>query len=45
MHFRVHESGLYYYDPEDKYVLFVNTVAGKKESYSKKQIKDDEQER
>ena len=30
MHFRMHESVLYYYDPEYEYFVFVNTVVGNK---------------
>ena len=45
MHFRMHESGLHYYVPEDEYFLLVNTVTGNKESYSKQHIKAGEQAR
>ena len=38
MHFRMHESGIHYYDP-DEYFTFVNTVADKKKHYSKRHIK------
>ena len=41
----MHDIGLYYYDPEDEYFLFVLTVAGNKESFRKQQIKVDEQAR
>ena len=41
MHFRTHDSGLHYYDPEDEDFLFLNTVSVNKESYSKQHIKDD----
>ena len=43
MHFKMNESGLHYYDQEYENFVFVNTVAGNKESYSKIQIKDYEQ--
>ena len=33
--FRMHKSGLHYYDPEDEKFVFVNKVAGNKENYSK----------
>ena len=39
MQFRMHESGLHYYDPEYEYFVSVNTVTGNKESYIKQQIK------
>ena len=42
MRFRMHESGLLYYVPEDEDFVFVNKVAGNKESYSKRKIKDTE---
>ena len=45
MQFRMHERGLHYYDLEDEDLVFFNTVSGNKESYSKKQIKADEQAR
>ena len=38
MHFRMHESGIHYYEP-DEYFTFVNTVADKKKHYSKRHIK------
>ena len=41
MYSRMHESGLRYYDLEDEYFLFVNTVAVNSKSYSKHYIKDD----
>ena len=45
MHFRMHDSGLHYYEPEDEDLLFVDTVAGNKESSSKLHIKASEQAR
>ena len=45
MHLRMHESNPHYYDPEDEDFVFVNTVAGSKEIYSKRQSKDAEQEK
>ena len=39
MHFRMLDRGLYYYEPEYEYFVFVNTVAGNKEIHSKQQIK------
>jgi hypothetical protein len=40
--FRMHESGLHYYDPRtwmNERMLFINTVAENKTSFSKRQIK------
>ena len=45
MHFRMHEIGLHYYDPKDEEFVFVNTVAGNKESPRKRNIKYTEQAR
>ena len=45
MHFKKHERSQHYYDSEDKDFVFVNTVSGSKESYSKQQIKDEENSR
>ena len=39
MEFRMHSSGLHYYDPTDKDFSFVNTVSGNMQNYSKRQIK------
>ena len=40
MEFRMHESGLHYYDPRDEEELaFVNTVSENKEGFTKRQIK------
>ena len=43
MHFIMHESGLHSYGPEDENFVFSNKVTGNKESYSKRNIKADEQ--
>ena len=45
MYFRMHDSSLHYYEPEDEDFVFVNIVAGNKESYSKQHIKAAEQAR
>jgi hypothetical protein len=45
MEFRMHESGLHYYDPhtrKNERLSLVNTVAENKSSFSKRQIKDAE---
>jgi hypothetical protein len=39
MEFKMHESGLHYYDPNDEGFVFVNTVSGNKEGFSQKQLK------
>jgi hypothetical protein len=39
MEFRMHESGLHYYDPRNDEFTFVNTVSGNKEGFTKRQIK------
>jgi hypothetical protein len=40
MEFRMHESGLHYYDPrKEAHLTFVNTVSENKESFTKRQIK------
>ena len=44
MHFIMHHSGIYYYNPEDE-GFFFNTVVDNKEIYSKRHIKADEQAR
>ena len=41
MHLIMHESGIHYYDPEDEDFVFVNTVSGNKERYSKQLINTD----
>ena len=45
MDFRMHESGLNYYEPKYEDFVFFNTVTGNKESYKKQKIKADEQAR
>jgi uncharacterized protein YodC (DUF2158 family) len=42
MEFRMHESGLHYYDPRKKEFTFVNTVSGNKEGFTQRQIKGTE---
>ena len=40
MHFRMHESGLHYFDPrEEKHMAFIATVSGNKEGFTQRQIK------
>jgi hypothetical protein len=39
MEFRMHESGLHYYDPHNDEFTFVNTVSGNKEGFTQRQIK------
>ena len=39
MEFRMHESGLHYYDPRNEEFNFVNTVSGNKQGFTKRQIK------
>jgi hypothetical protein len=40
MEFRMHESGLHYYDPrKESHLTFVNTVSENKEGFTKRQIK------
>ena len=39
MEFRMHESGLHYYDPRNEAFIFVNTVSGNKEGFTQRQIK------
>jgi hypothetical protein len=39
MEFRMHESGLHYFEPGNKAFTFLNTVAGNKEGYTKGQLK------
>ena len=41
MHFRMHDSGLHYYDP-DEYLTFVTTVADNRKNYIKQKIKVEE---
>ena len=43
MEFRMHESGLHYYDPrEHQHIAFVTTVSGNMEGFTKREIKDAE---
>ena len=39
MEFRMHKSGLHYYDPRNKHFAFVNTVSINKEGYTQSQVK------
>ena len=39
MEFRMHKSGLHYYDLCNKSFAFINTVSGKKEGYTQRYIK------
>jgi hypothetical protein len=40
MEFHMHESGLHYYDPrQTEHLVFVNTVSGNKQGFTKRQIK------
>ena len=39
MEFRMHKSGLHYYDPRNKHFTFINTVSGNKEGYTQRQVK------
>jgi hypothetical protein len=39
MEFRMHESGLHYFDPRNEAFIFVNIVSGKKEGFTQRQIK------
>ena len=45
MHFKMHPSGLHYYDPCDTAVIMVSTVEGNKQGFTKRQIKGAEQAR
>jgi hypothetical protein len=42
MEFRMHESGLHYFDPRDSEFIFVNTVSENKAGFTKRQIKEAE---
>ena len=42
MEFRMHKSGLHYYEPRNKHFSFINTVSGNKEGYTQRQIKSAE---
>ena len=39
MEFKMHKSGLHYYDPHHKHFTFINTVSGNKEGYTQRQVK------
>jgi hypothetical protein len=39
MHFKMHSSGLHYYDPKDNEFTFVNTVSENLQGFTKRQIK------
>jgi uncharacterized protein YodC (DUF2158 family) len=39
MQFRMHESGLHYYNPRNEAFTLVNTVSGNKEGFTQRQIK------
>jgi hypothetical protein len=39
MEFKMHESGLHYFDPRNEAHVFVNTVSGNKEGFSQRQLK------
>ena len=39
MEFMMHDSGLHYYEPTKKDLVFLNTVSKNKEDFSKRQIK------
>ena len=39
MEFIIHDSGLYYYEPTNMDLVFLNTVSKNKEVFSKRQIK------
>jgi hypothetical protein len=45
MEFQMHESGLHYFEPGDEAFIFINTVTGNKEGYTKLQIKGAEEAR
>jgi hypothetical protein len=45
MEFKMHESGLHYFVPDNKDFIFVNTVSGNKEGFSQRQIKGAELEK
>ena len=38
MEFKMHQSGLHFYNPTDKDVLLINTISGYKQVFSKRQI-------
>ena len=36
--FRMHKSGLHYYDPHNKHFAFINTLSGIKVGYTQRQV-------
>ena len=42
MEFKMHKSGLHYYEPRNKHFAFINTVSGNKEGYTQRQFKCEE---
>jgi hypothetical protein len=42
MEFRMHKSGLHYFDPSDSEFIFVNTVSENKAGFTKRQINESE---
>ena len=38
MEFKMHKSGLHYYNPRNKHFAFINTVSGNKEGYTQRQV-------
>ena len=45
MNFRMHPSGLHFYDPQEEGLALLTTVSGNKEGFTKRQIKDAERAR
>ena len=45
MNFRMHSSGLHFYDPQEEGLALLTTVSGNKEGFTKRQIKDAERAR
>jgi hypothetical protein len=43
MHFKMHSSGLHYYDPKDDEFAFINTVSENLRGFTKRQVKGAEQ--
>jgi hypothetical protein len=43
MEFRMHESGLHYFQPGKEAFVFVNTVSGNKERYTQRKLKGQSQ--
>ena len=42
MEFRMHKSGLHYYDQRNKHFSFINTVSENKKGYTQRQVKSAE---